>query len=133
MNTFSIAEYSSSVYTHAFDRSLSIEELRNRAPAVFAGNASYRTTSNYRFINTADVLLALLNAGFEPSAARQTRSRQGSDPSYARHMIRLRATRSTLEMVDCIPEICLVNAHDGTSAYLMLILICHHRQIGLKS
>ena len=55
-----------------------------------------------------------------PSAAQQTRSRKGSDPSYARHMIRLRPLRESVALVDCIPEICLINAHDGTSAYQLL-------------
>jgi len=120
MNTFSIAEAVAPVYSHAFGRTLSIEELRHRTPAVFAGNASERTKPTYRFINTAGVLEALLDAGFVSSAAQQTRSRKGSDPSYARHMIRLRPARETVALVDCIPEICLINARDGTSAYQLL-------------
>jgi len=68
-------------------------------------------------IDTASVLNALLGAGFHPSAAQQTRGRAGSDPTHARHMIRLRPVREQVTMLDCIPEICLVNAHDGTSAY----------------
>jgi hypothetical protein len=133
MNTFHVAESALPAYSHAFGRTLSIEELRNRTPAAFASNASTRTKATYRFINTAQVLHALLEAGFQPSAAQQTRTRQGSDVTYARHMIRLRPIRENLTLLDCIPEICLINAHDGTSAYIMLILICHHRQIGLKS
>ena len=77
MNTFSIAEAVAPAYSHAFGRTLSIEELRHRTPAVFAGNASERTKPTYRFINTAGVLEALLDAGFVPSAAQQTRSRKG--------------------------------------------------------
>jgi hypothetical protein len=120
MNHFNVAESALPAYGHAFSRTLSIDELRSRTPAVFAGHASTRTKPTYRFINTADVLHALLEAGFQPSAAQQTRSRQGSDPTYARHMIRLRAIRESLTLVDCIPEICLINAHDGTSAYQLL-------------
>jgi hypothetical protein len=120
MNTFSISEAIAPEYSHAFGRTLSIDELRHSTPAVFAANASSRTRSTYRFINTAQVLQALLEAGFQPSAAQQTRTRSGSDPTYARHMIRLRRTRETLTLVDCIPEICLINAHDGTSAYQLL-------------
>jgi hypothetical protein len=125
MNTFSISEAMAPEYSHAFGRTLTIDELRNRTPAVFAGNASARTRPTYRFINTAQVLHALLDVGFQPSAAQQTRSRSGSDPTYARHMIRLRRVRESLTLVDCIPEICLINAHDGTSAYLTLMSICH--------
>ena len=107
-------------YVQALDPPLSIDELRRRTPAVFAGGASARTRSSYRFIDTASVLEALLRAGFRPSAAQQTRSRAGSDPSHARHMIRLRPVREQVTMLDCIPEICLINAHDGSSAYQLL-------------
>ena len=120
MNTFSISEAIAPEYSHAFGRTLSMDELRHSTPAVFAGNASARTKSTYRFINTAEVLQALLEEGFQPSAAQQTRSRSGSDPTYARHMIRLRRTCESLTLVDCIPEICLINAHDRTSAYQLL-------------
>ena len=120
MNDFNVLEPAAPVYAHAFGPTLSIHELRSRTPAVFAGNASMRTKSTYRFINTAAVLSALLEAGFAPSAAQQTRSRAGSSSHYARHMIRLRSVRERLTLIDCIPEICLINAHDGTSAYQLL-------------
>lgn len=120
MNHLTLSESAAPTYENAFGATLSIEELRRRTPAVFAGNASSRTKPTYRFINTAAVLEALLEAGFEPSAAQQTRSRAGADPAYARHMIRLRSVRERITLVDCIPEICLINAHDGTSAYQLL-------------
>lgn len=120
MNHFTIAESDSPVYSHAFAGTLTVDELRRRTPAVFAAQASERTKPTYRFINTASVLEALLDAGFEPSAARQTRQRSGFDPSHARHMIRLRSVRESITLLDCIPEICLINAHDGTSAYQLL-------------
>jgi len=120
MNTFSVYEAVAPTYAHAFGPTLSIDELRRHTPAVFAGQASARTKPTYRFINTAEVLEALQEAGFQPSAARQTRTRSGFDPSYARHLIRLRPVRESITLVDCIPEICLINAHDGTSAYQLL-------------
>jgi hypothetical protein len=110
MTHFTVAESTLPAYSHALSRSLSIDELRIRTPAVFADTASARTKPTYRFINTADVLHALLEAGFEPSEAQQTQTRRGSDPMYARHMIRLRPIRESLTLVDCIPEICLINA-----------------------
>ena len=119
MNTIALNDEMGSL-SHAFTSTLSLDDLRSRAPAVFAGNASTRTKPTFRFINTAEVLAALQDAGFQPSAALQTRPRAGSDPSYARHMIRLRPVREAITLVDCIPEICLINAHDGTSAYQLL-------------
>jgi hypothetical protein len=120
MNTLSISEAVAPAYSHAFGRTLSIDELRTRTPAVFAGNASSRTKGTYKFISTEEVLEALRDAGFQPSAAQQTKSRSGSDPTYARHMIRLRRIRESVTLMDCLPEICLINAHDGTSAYRLL-------------
>ena len=120
MNTHHVAESALPAYSNAFGCTLSIDDLRSRTPAVFAGNASARTKPTYRFINTEEVLHALYEAGFQPSAAQQTRSRQGSDSTYARHMIRLRPMRESITLIDCIPEICLINAHDGTSAYQLL-------------
>jgi hypothetical protein len=120
INHFNIAESDTRAYSHAFAGTLTIDELRLRTPAVFAAHASERTKPTYRFINTASVLEALLEAGFEPSAAQQTRRRLGFDPSHARHMIRLRSVRESITLLDCIPEICLINAHDGTSAYQLL-------------
>jgi hypothetical protein len=38
----------------------------------------------------------------------------------------LRRTRESLRLVDSIREICLIIAHDRTSAYLRWISICHH-------
>ncbi len=128
MNTHVIAEMPSPAYSHAFGGTMSLEDLRRHTPAVFAGSASERTRPTYRFINTHEVLQALLNAGFQVANARQTRTRRGTDPVHARHMIRLRPMRDILTLDSCIPEVCLINAHDGTSAYLRFVLMCHHRR-----
>jgi hypothetical protein len=115
-----IAETPSPAYSHAFGGTLSLEDLRHRTPAVFADSASERTRPTYRFINTHAVLQALFDAGFQVANARQTRTRHGTDPIHARHMIRLRPMREILTLDSCIPEVCLINAHDGTSAYQLL-------------
>ena len=128
MNTHVIAETPSPAYSQAVSATLSLEDLRRRTPAVFADSASERTKPTYRFINTHEVLQALMDAGFQVADARQTRTRRGTDPIHARHMIRLRPMREILTLDSCIPEVCLINAHDGTNAYLMLIFACHHRR-----
>jgi hypothetical protein len=107
-------------YSHAFTPSLSLAALRQRAPAAFAGEASPRTKQTYRFISTAEVLSALLEAGFEGCEAQQIRSRAGSDPTFARHMIRLRMARENLTLVDAIPNVVLMASHDGTTAWTMI-------------
>ena len=120
MNTHVIAETPSPAYSQAVSATLSLEDLRRRTPAVFADSASERTKPTYRFINTHEVLQALMDAGFQVADARQTRTRRGTDPIHARHMIRLRPMREILTLDSCIPEVCLINAHDGTNAYQLL-------------
>jgi Domain of unknown function (DUF932) len=109
-----------SIHSNAFGSSISLDSLRQRAPAVFSSIASPRTKHTYRFIGTESVLHALIEAGFEVSAALQTRSRAGSDPNFARHMLRLRVVRERISLIEALPEVCLVNSHAGDTAYTLI-------------
>jgi hypothetical protein len=51
-----------------------------------------------------------------PVAVAQTRTRIRS-PLHARHAVRLRRRFETVDLNDSVPEIVLLNSHDGTSAY----------------
>jgi hypothetical protein len=89
--------------------------MRRRVPAAFADRQFEKTGSNYVFISTQELVEALRDVGFHPTDARQRWSR-GDRLGYARHMIRFRASES-LRIVDCTPEVILINSHDATSAY----------------
>ena len=103
--------------------------LTQAAPAAFAqAPDSTRTSRHYQFISTARVIDALLEAGFEPTRAQQTRSRAGSSANHAKHMIRFSFIKNELSLLDAVPELILINSHDATSAYIMLNLACHHRR-----
>jgi len=104
-------------HDHAF-RSISFSDLQSRAPAAFAQHAASVTGPAYSFISTAELVRALLDAGFVLSAARQSGVRR-RDPQFARHIVRLRQARESLTLVDAVPEIVLVNSHDGTSSYTL--------------
>jgi hypothetical protein len=114
MNTMLDTSFSSRA--SAFANALSLEALRERAPAVLAENAHERTSSKYTFIPTSHVLKGLMNAGFVAVDARQTQARSAS-PLHARHVLRLRRRFETVQLKDSVPEIVLLNSHDGTSAY----------------
>src|SRR6266404_2167086 len=113
MNTF--MDISFSRHANAFSGSLSLEDVRHRAPAVFAQSAHERTSANYRFVPTERVLAGLMQAGFVPVEAQQTRARHGI--AYARHVVRLRRRFETVQLKDAVPEVLFLNSHDGTSAY----------------
>jgi Domain of unknown function (DUF932) len=109
----------------AFVDALASKQLHDRTPAAFASAAHARTSPIYAFLPTQRVLEALGQAGFVPLGAAQTRT--SADRRYAaRHVIRLRRRYETVQLTDSIPEIVFINGHDGRTATLMLILICHH-------
>jgi hypothetical protein len=114
MNTLTID--SVPTHDHAFRPGLSIERLRSQAPAAFAENPFGRVSGTYRFISTRELVAALLAAGFAATEARQARAR-GERAGYARHLLRFRPLRTEVALTEAIPEIIVVNAHDGTSAY----------------
>jgi hypothetical protein len=88
--------------------------LGRTAPAVFATSPSPKVTSRYRFYNTAHILAALAEAGFQPTQATQARTRDMAARDYARHMIRLRIPNEGLVVGDVYPEIVVVNSHGGS-------------------
>ena len=111
-------DLSQASHSSAFQAVLSPEALRHDVPAVFAPSAHERLSSSYTFVPTARIVEALGQAGFQPVEARQTRSRSRS-PVHARHMIRLRRRLEHVALADSVPELVLLNSHDGTSAYVL--------------
>jgi len=109
-------ELSFSNYTNALTAGLTLEDVQERAPAVFAPTAHERMSSRYTFIPTERVLNGLMIAGFVPVAAQQARTR-GTSVMHARHVLRLRRRFETVSLKDSIPEVVFLNSHDGTSAY----------------
>lgn len=114
-----VATVSFPSYGNAFDRGLSIEALRERAPAVFASSPDQGLSSKYTFIPTEKVLTGLMSAGFVPVEARQAVTRRAS-PFHARHVLRLRRRFETVLFRDqSIPEVVFLNSHDGSSKYVL--------------
>lgn len=102
-------------HSSTFQNTLSQETLRERVPAAFAASAHERTSSAYTFISSEAVLAALDSAGFLPVEARQ--AVRAKSPTHARHLIRLRRRRETIALRDSIPELIVLNSHDGSSSY----------------
>ena len=127
-----ISSVSFSAHASAFERGLSLDALRERAPAVFAASAHQRMSEKYTFIPTDRVLTGLVAAGFVPVDARQTHTRSRS-PLHARHVVRLRRRFETVDLKDSVPEVVFLNSHDGTSAYQLRLgiyrVVCTNRLI----
>jgi hypothetical protein len=106
----------SSTMALAARSSLSLPDVARLAPAAFADAPADTTGPHYVFISTRDILSALMDAGFAPTGAVQTRSRAGQGV-HARHMLRFQPVVDVLSLDDVLGEVVLINSHDGRSAY----------------
>jgi len=100
----------------AFEGSLPVERLQHQVPAAFAETAHPRVSAKYLFISTSEVIRALMSEGFVPVNARQTKAREDR-VGFTRHLIRFRQPCKALSLREAVPELVLINAHDGTSFY----------------
>lgn len=99
---------------------LTLDALRHYAPSAFATEAHESRSSRYTYIPTSEVITGLMREGFQPFKATQSRSRIEGKTEFTKHMIRFRHPDSfaAIQRVgDSVPEVVLVNSHDGTSAY----------------
>lgn len=110
---------------------LSDDQLRRVAPSVFASEAHESRSERYAYIPTSDVLRGLRAEGFEVFAASQSRTRLADRREHTKHLLRLRHVGDAgraLAVGDSVPELVLLNSHDGSSSYQlsagMFRLVC---------
>lgn len=99
-------------------QTLSNEEIRKLAPAVFAEAPHSKLSEKYSLIRTIDVIEALRSEGWRPTYAAQSKVRDTTRHGLQRHVIRLRHADVALNKVgDNFAEIVLTNSHDGSTGY----------------
>jgi hypothetical protein len=114
MNSF---RYSRRMNTQ-FETALTLDAIRAIAPSAFAQTAHESRSSRYTYIPTSEVITGLMAQGFQPFKAAQSRSRIEGKSEFTKHMLRFRHADSlATASPEAIPEVILVNSHDGTSAY----------------
>lgn len=101
------------------DRPLTDTEIAAYAPSILADEAHESRGERYAFIPTVRVLDGLRAEGFQPFEVRQTRVRDQSKKDHTKHLIRLRHSGQIASAGE-VPEIILINSHDGTSSYQVL-------------
>jgi hypothetical protein len=102
---------------------LHLESIRTVAPAVFAQEPHGSRGARYLYVPTIQPLQTLLDNGWGVYEASQQRSRAADRDPYTKHMLRLRKLtdfNSDAWKGDGVPEVILINAHDGTAAYHMI-------------
>ncbi len=106
-----------------------MDEIAERAPSALAVQPYAGMSSKYTYVPTLGVIEAMIKAGFQPFSAVQSRTRVPGKGNFTKHMLRFRHSDiGPLVVGDVIPEIVVVNSHDGTSAYKLIAglyrLIC---------
>lgn len=108
-------------------QTLSNDQLKRFAPSIFALEPWQEQSEHYRFIPTIQVIDALRDSGFYPVKAQQSRSRVPGKQEFTKHLLRFRQD-GDYQVKDILPEIVLINSHDGTSSYQLSLglfrLVC---------
>jgi hypothetical protein len=80
-------------------------------------------TSRYGFISTAQTLQPFFDAGYEITSAQTKRVRRQPEERapYVKHLLRLRPAQPITPLVgEVIPEVLLINSHDGSTKFRLL-------------
>ncbi|HIE4857802.1 DUF932 domain-containing protein [Klebsiella pneumoniae] len=100
------------------DRPLTREELMQHVPSVFSEDKHDSRSERYCYIPTITLLDNLLREGFPPFFACQSRVRDPERREHTKHLLRLR--RAGQINGQHVPEIIILNSHDGASSFQLL-------------
>ena len=99
---------------------LTIDQIA-QAPSALATRPYDSMSAKYAYVPTLGVIQAMIAAGFQPFSAVQSRTRIAGKGDFTKHLLRFRhADVGPLVVGDVIPEVVLINSHDGTSAYKLI-------------
>lgn len=106
-------------------RALTESELKVMVPSIYATEAHESRSVRYTYISTADMLAGLAKEGFLPFDAKQAKCRDEGQKAFTKHLIRFRHESTAPQGYRAsdpskpIPEVVIVNSHNGTSSYQM--------------
>jgi len=118
---------------------LTLDEIARYAPSALATHPHESRSDRYTYIPTMNIIEGMMKAGFQPFKASQSSSRIEGKSAYTKHMIRFRHqdVSQSLAVGDSIPEVVLINSHDGSSAYKLIAgifrLVCSNGLVVAES
>ena len=79
-------------------------------------------SNRYAFVPTINIIEGMIKSGFMPFSATQSLTRIEGKQPFAKHMLRFRHqdAAQTLAVGDIIPEVVLVNSHDGECTFRLM-------------
>ena len=99
------------------ERPLTREELMYHVPSIFGEDRHTSRSERYAYIPTITVRKICSGKAFSRSSPARPVLRDQSRREYTKHMLRLRRAG---QITGHVPEIILLNSHDGSSSYQML-------------
>ena len=99
---------------------LTLDEIVEKAPSVGAKTPHSGVSARYKFMDSLKVLKTLYNNGFSARSAMQNTARKDDQRGHEKHLIRLRH-ESIQERGGYTPEIVMINSHDRTSGFSLLL------------
>lgn len=112
---------------------LTMDQIQRLAPSVFSSGKAENTSDRYKFFPTYEIVRQMIDSGFQCVKAGQARTRIPGKEEFTRHVLRFRNLDVAPHVGDSIPELVLMNAHDGTSAYRLMLgmfrLVCSNGMV----
>lgn len=113
---------------------ISLDQLAQIVPSVFAESAHSSRSDKYTYIPTREVLGGLVKEGFQIFSVMQGGSRDDDKRGFTKHLLRLRHESTAESLATALagktgwlgkdgpsyPEIVLFNSHDGTCSWRMM-------------
>lgn len=99
------------------DDGFSLDQLKQIAPSIFAAEPADKVSARYGFVPTVDVVEELTGRGLVPVFAGQTLSRDENNRPFAKHLLRFRPQYAPTIANQSLPEVVLMNSHDGSSGF----------------
>lgn len=100
---------------------LSMDQIRSAAPSAFAAEPHHSRSERYAYIPTSRIIERLLDEGFRCTEAVQSRTRIADKRDFTKHMLKFtREGQQVARVGDSVPQLVLVNSHDGSSRYKLL-------------
>jgi hypothetical protein len=101
---------------------LTMDEIARRAPSALAVRPYAEMSAKYSYVPTIEIINGMIASGFQPFSATQSLTRIADKQAFTRHMLRFRHQDAANSLVvgDVIPEVVLINSHDGACAFRLI-------------
>lgn len=101
---------------------LTLSQILAYTPSVLATDKHHDRKDTYKYISTAEMIEAMGDKGFRPFAVHQITPRKNAEDrrGFARHAITFRHESMFGTDEELIPQVVILNSHDGTTAFRMM-------------